>query len=58
MALIDEILNVGLNSRLVLGRHPAVTGAARRRMGRSSDRIGGRFNSSEHLPVLERRDRR
>ena len=26
MALIDEILNVGLNSRLVLGRHPAVTG--------------------------------
>ena len=28
MGLIDDILNVGSNSRLVLGRHPAVTGKA------------------------------
>ena len=28
MALIDDIKNVGLNSYLVLGRHPAVTGKA------------------------------
>ena len=28
MALIDDIKNVGLNSYLLLGRHPAVTGKA------------------------------
>ena len=52
MALIDDIKNVGLNSRLILGRHPAAT-VCPVENGRSTDRIGGRFNPSEHLPVLE-----